>query len=77
MGYYNIALGIFGLLSDDKQDGYFWVNETGFLGGAITGVNNYRVSDNRDVPFVGDYVFEHWAMSSWGGAENVRCVRNE
>ncbi len=77
MGYYNIALGIFGLLSDDKQDGYFWSTDTGFLGGAITGVNGYRVSDNREFLVTGDYVYKHHALSSWGGTENVRCVRNE
>lgn len=59
------------------QDGYFWVNETGIFGGALTGVNNYRVSDTREFLVTGDYVFEHWAQSSWGGAENIRCVRNE
>jgi len=77
MGYYNIALGIFGILSDNGVDGYLWSSETGFLGGAVTGAFGYRVSDNRELGLFGDYVWEHWALSSWGGAENVRCVRND
>lgn len=77
MGYFNLILGIFGV-NEDGINGYFWSSETGFLGGLGTGVFCYRVSDNTQFPFnAGDRVWEHHALSSWGGTLNVRCVRDK
>ena len=78
MGYYNVLVeGIFGTLFADGIDGYFWSSGTGFLGSELSGVFGYIVSDNRQFPLVGEYVWENWTISSWLGAQNVRCVRNE
>ena len=78
MGFNHVIIGeILGTLTEDLTNGYFWANETGFLGGALTGVSCYRVSDSKEFGLVGDYVWLHNALSSWGGRENVRCVRNE
>ena len=75
MGYFHVIGGIFGV-NEDGSNGYFWTSETGFLGGAFTGVFSYRVSDDRKNGILGgDYVWEHWAASSWGGTLNTRCIR--
>ncbi len=75
MGYFHVIGGIFGV-NEDGSNGYFWTSETGFLGGALTGVYTYRVSDDRkNGIFGGDYVWEHVAASSWGGTLNTRCIR--
>lgn len=75
MGYFHVIGGIFGV-NEDGSNGYFWTSETGFLGGALTGVYTYRVSDDRkNGIFGGDYVWEHMAASSWGGTLNTRCIR--
>ncbi len=74
-GFLHVIAGLF-TVSGEKTDGYFWSSETGFLGGAMSGVYGYRVSDNLNVPLFGENVWEYWAISSWGGKENIRCVRN-
>lgn len=77
MGYFNVVLGIFGV-NEDGDNGYFWTSETGIFGGLVTGVYCYRVSDDKKNGILGgDNVWLHTALSSWGGSENIRCVRNK
>lgn len=71
LGYFMTVLGPM----DYRNDGYFWTHDPAILGGILGGVESYRVSDNRSVPIIGDYVWMHGFQSTMGGRENIRCVR--